>query len=536
MPKSKTPEASPADLFGPLLAQVQERAILADGKTFVDAVPRRPVSEIMTDFAQLSGDDDELLRFVNANFDLPPEADTETPRAPNTSLREYIRLMWGSFARPPVEPQNNSSALAVSHQYVVPGGRFREIYYWDSFFTLLGLVRDDQLGLADGMVDAMTDLIEDYGYVPNGTRSYYLGRSQPPLFFMMVALLGDRTGEVAERRLAAMKREYAWWMSGEERIAPGSQLNHLAMLPDKSLLNRYWDPRTSPRDESWREDVETALATRRDKQRVYRDLRAGAESGWDFSSRWLDGPSLSSIRTTSIVPVDLNAFLFGLETAIADAGDKESTHYRERASRRCEAMRRHLWDPQSGWFADYDLEQARIRPQFSAAALAPLLTGIATVDQAASVAEQVRSKLLAPGGLRTTLVRSGQQWDLPNGWAPLQWIAFTGLGRYGHDDLAREIARRWISAVNKSYVRTGLLFEKYDVETLSIGGGGEYIPQVGFGWTNGVTADLIDQLAASSSQLLKAGVREQRDWESPPAIDPASIAGSPNENGSNPRR
>lgn len=531
MPKFKTTEASPAELFGPLLAQVQERAILTDGKTFVDAVPRRPVSQIMADFAKLSAGDDELLRFVTANFDLPSEAESEIPRAPNKPLREYIRATWGSFARAPAASQSNSSALPVAHRHVVPGGRFREIYYWDSFFTLLGLVRDGELELADGMVDAMTDLIEDYGYVPNGTRTYYLGRSQPPLFFMMVALLGDRTGKVAQRRLAAMKREHAWWMSGERTIAPRSQLNHLAMLSDNSLLNRYWDPRTSPRDESWREDVETALATRRDKQRVYRDLRAGAESGWDFSSRWLDGPSLSSIRTTSIVPVDLNAFLFGLESAIADAGDKESALYRERASRRCEAIQRHLWDPQSGWFADYDLELASIRPQFTAAALAPLLTGIATADQAASVAAHVRSRLLAPGGLRTTLVQSGQQWDLPNGWAPLQWIAFTGLARYGHEDLAHEIAGRWISTVNESYLRTGLLFEKYDVETMSIGGGGEYSPQVGFGWTNGVTADLIDTLVASCSRSLKNAGRQQADRQLPPAIDPAYVAGSSNQTG-----
>ena len=121
-----------------------------------------------------------------------------------------------------------------------------------------------------------------------------------------------------------------------------------------------------------------------------------------------------------------------------------------------------------------------------------MLASLATPDQAASIARVTRTHLLAPGGLRTTLVRSGQQWDSPNGWAPLQWIAVAGLRRYGFDDLASEIARNWIATVEATYQRTGLLFEKYDVETGSSGGGGEYELQTGFGWTNGVTSDLMD--------------------------------------------
>ena len=100
--------------------------------------------------------------------------------------------------------------------------------------------------------------------------------------------------------------------------------------------------------------------------------------------------------------------------------------------------------------------------------------------------------MLAPGGLGTTEHDSGEQWDRPNGWAPLQWIAWAGLRRYEHNDLARDIACRWVNTVNEVYLRTGLIYEKYDVENPAIGSGGEYAPQIGFGWTNGVTADLID--------------------------------------------
>lgn len=486
-----TAEASPADLYGPLLAAVQERGILADGKTFVDAVPRRPVAEIMADFARLAEGDDALLRFVTSNFDLPAAAPV-TSGCATMPLRAHIGAMWPALARGPRIGEANSSALPVGHRHVVPGGRFREIYYWDSFFTMLGLVRDGERALAGGMVDAMTDLIEAHGHVPNGTRTYYLGRSQPPLFHMMVALLDDQRPDVAARRTAAMKREHAWWMDGEAALTPGTQTRRVAMLADRSILNRYWDPRGTPRDESWREDVATALRSPRADADVYRDLRAGAESGWDFSSRWFGDRDLSSIRTTLIAPVDLNAFLYGLETALAATGDADSPRFAERAFRRREAIRRHLWHAAGRYFADLDLETGTLRPQLTAAAFAPLLSGSATAAQAAAMAATGEAALLAPGGVRTTLVESGEQWDRPNGWAPLQWIAVAGLRRYGYGRLADSIADRWIATVEAAYARTGLLFEKYDVETGSVGGGGEYAPQVGFGWTNGVTADFID--------------------------------------------
>ncbi|MFM5885396.1 MAG: alpha,alpha-trehalase TreF [Novosphingobium sp.] len=492
-------EATPAEIYGPLLARVQESGILSDSKAFVDAVPMRPIGDIMADFARLAGDDQALLRFVLANFVLPKPVGAAVPDQPALPLRDHIRSMWAELAREPEAGLSNSSAIAIGHRHVVPGGRFREIYYWDSFFTLLGLVRDKESVLANGIVDAMTDLIEQHGHVPNGSRTYYVGRSQPPVFHMMVGLLGDQRPAVIARRLAAMKREHAWWMADEDTVEPGSEKSHVARLADGSLLNRYWDPRATPRDESWREDVETARASSRSAAEVFRDLRAGAESGWDFSSRWLGDGSLASIRTTAIAPVDLNAFLFGLESAIAASGDGDARHFVERAARRREAMARHLWNHAGGYFADYDLDKGEAIPGASAAALAPLLTGVATQAQADATAALVERDLLASGGLRTTLVDSGQQWDSPNGWAPLQWIAVSGLRRYGHHALAAEIASRWIATVATTYARSGLLHEKYDVETATVGGGGEYEPQVGFGWTNGVTADLIDSCADVTS-------------------------------------
>lgn len=491
---ASTAPATPAELYGPLLARVQERAILPDGKTFVDAVPTRPIGEILAAFAELPDDDESLQRFVQAHLVVPEEPAPPAVARPPMPLREHICATWAALRREPVAGVPNGSALPVRHRHVVPGGRFREIYYWDSFFTMLGLVRDGEKALANGIVDTMTDLIELHGHVPNGARTYYLGRSQPPLFHMMVGLLDDRRPDVAARRLAAMKREHGWWMAGADDLAPGERAGHVVRLSDGSVLNRYWDPRDTPRDESWREDVETARRSGRPPAEVFRDLRAGAESGWDFSSRWLQDGALASIRTTAIAPVDLNAFLHGLESAIAASGDADASAFAERVHRRAAAMRGHMWNAREGVFADLDLDRGTVREGVTAAALAPLHAGLATPEQAASTAQVTRDRLLAPGGLRTTLVETGEQWDRPNGWAPLQWIAISGLRRFGHHALAEEIARRWIATVDTMFRQSGALHEKYDVETTAIGAGGEYVPQVGFGWTNGVTADFMDWL------------------------------------------
>ena len=262
------------------------------------------------------------------------------------------------------------------------------------------------------------------------------------------------------------------------------------------VLNRYFDDRATPREESYREDIETAALSRRPPEEVYRDLRAGAESGWDYSSRWLkDGKTLSSIQTTEIIPVDLNSLIFGLERAIADTcaalGDIAcAADFADQAKRRAGAMDLYLWDQQSQAYLDYHLhEGARIK-RLSAATLYPLFVGLPNPERARLVASTVKAELLAPGGVRTTKLETGQQWDMPNGWAPLQWIAAFGLRRYGERTIAANIASRWIATVEREYCASGRMLEKYDIEQIRPGGGGEYPAQDGFGWTNGVTQKL----------------------------------------------
>ena len=471
-------------------------------------MPRRAPAAILADYRRRRPAGDALRAFVSANFTLPAAPRPPRP-APATPLLRHIAATWDKLARAPVAATPGGSALPVPRPFVVPGGRFRELYYWDSYFTMLGLARDRRGALVEDMIDDFTALIERYGHVPNGTRSYYLSRSQPPAFYLMLDLSASRDRARLRRRLAALRREHAYWMAGARGLARGAAAAHVVRLPDGSLLNRYWDARDTPREESYAEDTATAADSPRDPAGVWRDLRAGAESvtahpdfpqletGWDYSTRWLADPAwLASIRTTELAPVDLNSLMAGMEHAIAEGCRRVrdracAARYGARVDARTAAMRRWMWDPATGAYGDILWRTGRPTGILSAAAAAPLFAGVATPGQARVTAATIRARLLAPGGLRTTLAHSGQQWDGPNGWAPLQWIAVRGLERYGETALARTIATRWIATVTDDYRRRGRLVEKYDIERGRAGGGGEYVVQTGFGWTNGVTRALI---------------------------------------------
>jgi alpha,alpha-trehalase len=268
--------------------------------------------------------------------------------------------------------------------YVVPGGRFREIYYWDSYFTMLGLVESGRSDLIAGMVEDFAYLIDSYGHVPNGTRTYYLSRSQPPFFFAMAGLLPCGPGEAFARYLPQLKREYEFWMEGAGELEPGSAHRRVVALPDGAILNRYWDDRDTPRDESYREDTELARASGRPAAQVFRDIRAAAESGWDFSSRWFaDGRNMATINTTQILPVDLNSLLFGLENAILGGCERHgeragAAEFRRRAEARRAAVDRCLWDAAAGVYFDYHWTERTRVARLSAATLYPLFFGCAS--------------------------------------------------------------------------------------------------------------------------------------------------------------
>jgi len=489
--------ATPAALFGPLFVRVEMDALFKDGKAFPDAVPKAPPATILRRYrADAPRSHAALRRFVESNFSLPTQVHTP-PALPDKNLEAHIARLWPLLTRQPAVPPPYSSLLYVPKPYVVPGGRFREFYYWDSYFTMLGLIPDGHLDTARDLVDDFSYMLREYGHIPNGARTYYVSRSQPPVYYLMVGLLSPHPASAWSRHLQDLEREYAYWMQGSAGLQPGQARGNVVDMPDGSLLNRYWDASDTPRDESYRNDVLIARASGRPRTQVYRDLRAAAESGWDFGSRWLaDGRHLTTIDTTDIVPVDLNSLLYGLERAISSGCEARhdsacAGRFAARARRRRDAMDRYLWDAKAGYFMDYDWRHRRRNPELSAATLYPLFTGVATIRQADSVGAVTQMRLLEEGGIVTTTITTGQQWDAPNGWAPLQWIAVVGFRRYDQPVLAREIARRWLATVQRVFANTGKLVEKYDVEHTLPGGGGEYPLQDGFGWTNGVTRGLI---------------------------------------------
>jgi alpha,alpha-trehalase len=271
-------------------------------------------------------------------------------------------------------------------------------------------------------------------------------------------------------------------------------------LPGGERLNRYWDESDQPREESYREDVEAAKLSKQPPAQFYHNVRAAAASGWDFSTRWF-GPDmqLSSIHTTDLVPVDLNCLLLVLEQTLARASraagqPAEASQYRQKAVARAAAIQRYCWDAQNGFFVDYDLPQKKLATVRTLASVFPLAYGVATPAQAKAVASRLQSEFLRPGGVLTTTNASHQQWDAPNGWAPLQYLTVAGLHRYQLPALADTIAHRWTTLNVRVFNRTGRLLEKYNVEDLSrTAGGGEYPLQDGFGWTNGVLLKLLNE-------------------------------------------
>ncbi|KTT49945.1 trehalase, partial [Pseudomonas oryzihabitans] len=270
---------TPDQAYPELFVAVQQGKLFSDQKHFVDALPKRDPAAIRRDYlAQRNQPGFDLKAFVAANFEESGQVTSPPPRA-NVDLATHIKDLWPVLTRNAEEVPAYSSLLPLPKPYVVPGGRFREVYYWDSYFTMLGLAKDGERGRVRDMVDNFAYEIDTYGHIPNGNRSYYLSRSQPPFFAYMVDLQASLEGDSAYRRyLPELQKEYAYWMAGAQGLQAGQAKAHVVKLADGTLLNRYWDANDTPRQESYMEDLATAAQAKgRPAGEVYRDLRAGAE-------------------------------------------------------------------------------------------------------------------------------------------------------------------------------------------------------------------------------------------------------------------
>ena len=419
------------------------------------------------------------------------------------SLDQHIRQLWSVLTRQP--DKQKGSLIALPYPFIVPGGRFREIYYWDSYFTMLGLHLHGQVDMIEHMVNNFTYLIQNFGHIPNGNRTYYLSRSQPPFFALMVELLASSKSDenIYVKYLPVLQKEYDFWQLGA-KDSIGASLRTVK-LEGGEILNRYFDESPTPRPESYSEDMQSSKRSKQPSEEFFTNIRAAAESGWDFSTRWFaDHLNLATIESINIIPVDLNCLMYKLEKVLAksyslDGKIDESQKMETNAGKRLRAIIKYCWNEKYSFFTDYNWAKKSIIDQISAAGLTPLFIAEndnvfmkSKVDQ---IATTTTKYLLQPGGLVTTTVFSGQQWDWPNGWAPLQWIAVRGLQNFGREQLAKTIAQNWVFLNEKVFNATGKMMEKYDVvDTTKLAGGGEYESQEGFGWTNGVYLALKNYL------------------------------------------
>ena len=483
----------PSNDLEELFIAIQTGHVFADSKLFVDCVPCKDPKEILAEYRSTRNNPNfDLKQFVKDHFFIP-ERQSICNSDEFVDIDEHLNALWDDLTRE--DKEDNGTLISLPYPYVVPGGRFNELYYWDSYFTMLGLKVSNRIGLMEHMIKNFAYLLETFGFIPNGTRTYYLTRSQPPYFALMLDLWAAEKGEGEYATYRKhLKLEYDFWMRGKDELDENNiAAQRVVRVEENTILNRYWDNQDTPRPESYREDVEIAKCADRPDHEVYRNIRAACESGWDFSSRWLaDNVSLQTIHTTELLPVDLNCLLYHLEKTLAkaaaqDKDKKEEEHYNTLAANRKEAIKRIFFSKKTHKFCDYDWKQCTQINKLTAAGLFPLWFKIADQNQADAMAESIRDHLLFVGGMTTTPTFSKQQWDAPNGWPPLNYIAYVALNNYGKDQLAAILKKHWIGTVERQYNVTGKMLEKYNVIYPQIkGGGGEYPSQDGFGWANGV--------------------------------------------------
>lgn len=415
--------------------------------------------------------------------------------------------------------------LYLPHPYVVPGGRFNEMYGWDSYFIEVGLLRDGETAMAKNMADNFIYQVKNYGKILNANRTYYLNRSQPPFLTQMVWGVYEKTHDkqwLADA-LPAIQKCYELWATEPH-------------MTKESNLSRYWDFGEGPapevlsaeRDAQGRTHydlVKDYFKTHQftdydvnqyfDKQTdqftllFYKGDRSMRESGFDPSNRF--GPF--NIDIIHYNPVCLNTLLYLMEQQTAQILDElgktsESPAWRAKAKQRAEQINKLMWDQKDGLYYDYDFVNKRLRHYPFLTTFYPLWAGFASKEQAARIVKNL-PLFERKGGLLTSTYVSGNQWDSPFGWAPLQMIAMDGLRRYGYNAEAERISLEFLRTVRNSYLKQGFIVEKYDMETGTSNVAqnihfGYSANQAGFGWTNAAFTHLYDELTpADRAELMK---------------------------------
>lgn len=366
--------------------------------------------------------------------------------------------------RPVRVTEDRGTLLYLPHPFVPPNPQLfaNNQFYWDTYFTVRGLLHRGREELAKGMVENLTHQLRRFGFIPMRNEMYDTGISQPPFLTSMIRALYERS------------RDSSWLRSqvplAEQELRDYWSDDRHAVLPP---LSRYCD------------------------HYITNDT-SEHESGWDMTSRFRG-------RALHTIPIDLNCLLYQYETDLqffhSELGDPERAEaYRRAAATRRSAVMERLWGEATGFYYDYDTEQGTRRSFQSLAAYYALWSGLATEEQARRLVDHLRV-FQQPGGLANTqgndLFQPFRQWDYPNGWPNQQLIVVDGLQRYGFTKEAREIVLAWQSMVEDVFEDTQVLWEKYDVVARSPGKSGRYPTQTGFGWTNAVYRIFHDYLRGS---------------------------------------
>ncbi|XP_057320154.1 trehalase-like isoform X1 [Microplitis mediator] len=522
----------PIYCHGELLKTVQLAEVFSDSKTFVDLYQLHDPSVTLANFEKFMSatggnpNKTEVSKFVAANFHSSIDVLPWTPsdwqsnptileRIQDPKYRQWayqLNFVWLNLSRQ-MSPEiiarpERYSAIPLENGFIVPGGRFQETYYWDSYWVIEGLLISGMKETAKGIILNFISMVNRFGFIPNGGRVYYLMRSQPPLLIPMVEKYIEATGDIKflSDNLLTLEKEFAFFIREKTIEVTKNNKTH--------KMARYVVNSDGPRPESYREDFKEAqnFDSIERRKTFYEDIKAGAESGWDFSSRWFipSGPglgNLSDISTRNIIPVDLNAFLQRNARLLSQfnqllGNEVKARKYRNIAIDYQNAIDDILWNEELGIWLDYDMKNGRPRKFFYPSNLTPLYTRSFDRKNASTYAQKVVDYLKAEGidsfmgGTPTSLTHTGEQWDWPNAWPPLQSIMVQGLRNLGIEpalSMAKELAMRWLKANYIGFQEGGVMYEKYSaIDPGKYGGGGEYDVQAGFGWTNGIVFEFLD--------------------------------------------
>ncbi|EGG17928.1 Trehalase precursor [Cavenderia fasciculata] len=529
------PCTHPVYCTGQLLETVQLAQVFNDSKTFVDMPLRQSPELVLSSFQQLLANTSneggpnkqQLTDFINTYFypaGYEVQAATPVDWIPHPRFLSHIKdpqlkmfgeavhKMWNDLYRVFNHTglcQDCYTSVQVENPFIIAGSRFREFYYWDSYWMVIGLLVSEMTATVRGMIANDLALIQLYGFVPNGGRIYYSDRSQPPLLTQMVERYFDATNDVSilEQGLPTLDAEYQFWMTQRSVNVKGFK------------LNLYNATTPSPRPESFYEDYTMAqsLPVGADQTFFYSSIASAAESGMDFSTRWMKPGSmdLETIETIEIVPVDLNSILYRNELTLARfhlalGNSPMHAYYKNQASQRAKAINSVFWDPVNLQWFDYHLDTNQLQTEYYITNFHPLWAKVYQEDPItfnSTVLSNILNKarpifMNFVGGVPTSLINSGQQWDFPNAWAPLEYFLVEGLLATELVDgkmMAFDMVERWITTNYCGWQETlqsngGVLFEKYNVTDIGLpGGGGEYAVQTGFGWSNGFALNLLSK-------------------------------------------